>query len=293
MGTGLTCPICGAADTRLHHDQGVRRVLKCHACRLVFVDPLPSSDEKAEVERAAFEGETLPETADFFGECGSDYKEGPLVRDFTSALDSIGRAHPPGDMLEVGVGTGLFLHLARERGWRPFGIDICGASAIKAAGDFELSVDVGDFAEYAYGSDSFDCIAMLDVLEHTLDPAAVLAKACGILRPGGVIYIAVPNQDSMLTRLVDLYAKCKGPGAKWMLERLYVEPHLYYFRPALLSSVLENTGFEMLSVEGANPYLGRYGLPLWMRVPAELILRTGAALGMPARTMVLARKPAA
>jgi SAM-dependent methyltransferase len=260
---------------------------------LVFVDPLPPSDEKAEVERAAFEGESLPETAQFFAECGGDYKEGPLVRDFTDALDAIGAVHEPGRMLEVGVGTGLFLHLARRRGWQPFGIDIAEGSARQAAADFDLSVDVGDFADYAYDPTTFDCVAMLDVLEHTLDPVSVLAKAYSVLRPGGVIYIAVPNQHSMLTRLVDVYAKCHGPATQWMLERLYVIPHLYYFTPGLLSSVLASAGFEMLSVEGAKPYLGRYGLPLWIRVPAEIVLRIGSVLGMPARTLVLARRPVA
>lgn len=289
--TATGCRLCGASDLYVYHDQGYRRLAKCRTCRLVFADPLPSPDEKVETERQAYIGEALPETAEFFANCHRNFKEDPVIRGFRSTIARIGNEAAPGKLLDVGVGTGVFLHLAREAGWSPAGIDVCELGAAKAAEEFGLQVDVGDFQDFPYEAGTFDCVTMLDVLEHSLDPGRFLARAYDLLRPGGVLFVAVPNQHCLLTAVLDRWIWLSGVGARWFLERLYVSPHLYYFSPRVLRFALERAGFEIVGLRGGNVYLGRYRLPLWMRVPLEIVLQAGSAVGMSARLMALARKP--
>jgi SAM-dependent methyltransferase len=40
----------------------------------------------------------------------------------------------------------------------------------------------------------FDVVVCQDVLEHVLDPTRVIGGLCKMLRPGGVIYIQIPNK---------------------------------------------------------------------------------------------------
>jgi 2-polyprenyl-3-methyl-5-hydroxy-6-metoxy-1,4-benzoquinol methylase len=268
-------------------------VLQCRSCRFVFTDPMPTHDAKCEIERRAYQGELLPEISDYFQNCHRNFKEDAVIRGFREGLRWIAEmTPPPGRLLDLGPGTGIFLHLAKEQGFEPFGIDVCDASAEKAAAEFGIRVDVGDFEKFAYEPASFDAITMLDVLEHTVDPKAVLARARELLKPGGVLYVAVPNQRCLMTAILDRYIRLGGPGKAFFLERLYVSPHVYYFNPQTLVRMMRDAGFELAAVKGGNVYLGRYRLPWLMRLPMELVLHAGSLIGMSAKIHVLARRPA-
>jgi SAM-dependent methyltransferase len=47
----------------------------------------------------------------------------------------------------------------------------------------------------------FDLIMMLNLIEHVLDPEAVLRRVAGILAPGGLVLLKTPNFDSWDARL--------------------------------------------------------------------------------------------
>ncbi len=257
----------------------------------MFADPLPTHEEKAEIERLAYQGDLLPEVAEFFANCHHDFTEDAVIHGFRKGMRWIGQHRPPGSLLDVGPGTGIFLYLAAEAGWQPFGIDICEESAQKADQEFGLSVDVGEFETHDYALGSFDCITMLDVLEHMLDPLAAIARAHELLAPGGVLYIAVPNQHCLLTVIFDRYIRMHGPWRHYFMDRLYVDPHVFFFNPEALSAALQRAGFEIVGLRAGNVYLGRYRLPLWMRVPLEIVLKAGSFLGMSAKILIIARKP--
>lgn len=291
--TPSACPLCGGSELIPYHDQVWRRLIKCRTCRIVVADPLPSLDEKIEIERQAYVGEALPETAEFFANCNRDFEEDAVIRSFRRIISQMGEAREPGRLLDVGPGTGIFLHLAREQGWEPHGIDVCEIAAAKARDEFGIDIDVGEFGQFPYEPASFDCITMLDVLEHTLDPVGFLERALDLLKPGGILVVAVPNQQCLLTAILDRYIWLAGFGGQWFLERLYVSPHVYYFGPRVLKFALERARFSIVRLEGGNVYLGRYRLPIWMRVPLELVLHVGSLLGMSARVIAIARKPGA
>ncbi len=288
------CALCHGTDVSLYHYQAYRKVLKCRSCGLVFAHPIPTPEEKYQTERLAYEGELLPEAAEFFANCHRNFKEDAVIQQFREALDWIEDTCKPGRMLDVGPGTGIFLFLAKERGWIPLGIDICELSADKAKEEFEIKVDVGSFDTYPYEDGSFDCITMLDVVEHSRDPLAFLRRAFDLLRPGGVIYVAVPNQRSFLTVILDRWIRLGLPFGRYFLERLYVQPHVFYFNPTVLAAALEKAGFVLHGgVRGGNVYLSRYRLPMWMRIPLEVVLQIGGLVGMSARIMAIGRKPRA
>jgi 2-polyprenyl-3-methyl-5-hydroxy-6-metoxy-1,4-benzoquinol methylase len=288
----IVCQICGSSEARLHHDQEYRKIYRCRGCGVVRVHPLPTWDEKEQVETQAFEGEMLSDTVEFFDEYGSDFAEDNVIKAFRRAVRLIGERIEPGKILDVGPGTGVFLHLCEAAGWIPLGIDITTQSAEKARAEFNIPVDIGNFFHVTYDAESFDCISMNDVLEHSLNPVEFLQRAHELLRPGGLVSVAVPNQNSLLTWLVDIWVRLGGPGKTYLLDRLYVEPHLYYFGPRELRETMERAGFEVVHLEGGNVALERYKIPAWMRVVLEVVLRAGALVGMGGRVYAIGRKPA-
>lgn len=285
------CNLCGGTDIATYHEQEWRRVVQCRRCRLVFVHPMPTPEEKAEIEHLAYQGDLLPEVADFFRNCHRDFQDDPVIESFRQGLRWMGRIRTPGRLLDVGPGTGIFLYLAKkEFGWEPNGIDICTESAVKAREEFGIELEVGDFDTHPWPRESFDAVTMLDMLEHTTDPLASLKRAYELLRPGGVVYVVVPNQRCLLTVILDKWIQLGAPMRGYFLERLYVSPHEYYFCPRTLRAFLEKAGFEVADVRTGNVYLGRYRLPVWMRIPMEIVLQTGTLLGMGAKVLALGRK---
>jgi len=67
-----------------------------------------------------------------------------------------------------------------------------------------------------------------------------------------------------------------------------VPPHLHYFTPKTLRRMVETAGFHITEVRQGSVYLGRYRMSLAMRLPLEIVLAAGAAVGMNARLSVIA-----
>jgi SAM-dependent methyltransferase len=292
MLSSVPCALCGESEYRLLHDMGWRLVLRCARCGLVRADPLPSMEEKVAVETLGYTDETAyPEVRDFFKNCHRDFVDDPVIRGMRQTLADLELVlQGPGSLLDIGAGTGIFMHLAREHGWQPTGVDICPLTAVKAAQEFGVRIAVGPFEQHHFDGQTFDAVTMLDVLEHVHDPLAALRRVHALLRPGGAVYIAVPNQRSLLTAVVDAYARAGGPAADKLLLRLYVAPHLHYFTPVTIRRLVGAAGFRLHTLRQGSVYLGRYRLPLALRIPLEMILAAGAAVGMNARLGVLAIK---
>ncbi len=292
MPTSQPCTLCRGTSYALMHDMGWRRILRCSGCGLVRADPLPSIDEKEAIESQGYtDASEFPEVRDFFANCNRDYVDDPVIREIRRHLERLEHVvGGPGHLLDIGAGTGILMHLAQERGWQPEGIDIAPLTAEKVAQEFGFQITIAPFELHDFGPRRFDGITMLDVLEHLVDPLTTLRRVHEMLRPGGAVAIAVPNQRSLLTYLVGLYARMGGPAANALLFRLYVPPHLHYFTPPTLRQLVEAAGLRIVELRQGAVYLGRYRMSLAMRIPLEMVLAAGAAIGMNARLAVIAVK---
>ena len=104
-------------------------------------------------------------------------------------------------VLDVGSGYGGMLISMAEQGANVTGIEIDPERArIGRQRLHELNMNVayieGDICspETAASLDDFDVVICQDVLEHVLDPKSVIDSLCRLLKPGGVIYVQIPNK---------------------------------------------------------------------------------------------------
>lgn len=104
------------------------------------------------------------------------------------------------NVLDIGCACGDFGQLLfSKKQCRISGIDFDESSLIHAkhTHSYETlaAIDINHFNidDYPNLRGSFDYISMLDVLEHTIDPATVLKSVLACLREGGTIIISLPN----------------------------------------------------------------------------------------------------
>ena len=129
--------------------------------------------------------------------CYDDEPSNPLVQQYENWLDQIERHQRPGSVLDIGCGTGLFLSVARRRGWEPFGIDDCDEATEHARNHFGLKIWSGAFEDFVREPHSFDLITGWDVIEHARDPVGLVRAIQSCLNPDGVVGLSTPNQRSV------------------------------------------------------------------------------------------------
>ncbi|HWP65502.1 MAG TPA: class I SAM-dependent methyltransferase, partial [Candidatus Limnocylindria bacterium] len=194
------CLVCQDAGARLRYRLTAFSIYRCGRCGLVFLWPLPSEEAIRATFAELYQGgaSMLPELRGYYDYCFDDSPTNPLVVTYEHWLDAVERHHAPGRLLDVGCGTGLFLAVARRRGWSVTGVDGSVEATRYARERFGLDVQTGEFTTFAAGGDRFDVITMWDIVEHAREPVRLLAAARAALAPGGVVGLSTPNQRSIL-----------------------------------------------------------------------------------------------
>jgi len=97
-------------------------------------------------------------------------------------------------VLSVGCAAGRTEAELVKRGMKVVGVEI-NSDAAKIARERGLIVLEGDASviDISQVGDSFDCLIYGDVLEHLPDPVSVLKRHIKSLKPGGIIYVSIPN----------------------------------------------------------------------------------------------------
>jgi SAM-dependent methyltransferase len=130
-----------------------------------------------------------------------------------------------GRILDVGCGTGDFLQACEQKGWSIAGIEPNEkarqlASTKTNFNDYQRTVE--ELIESNPGS--FDVITMWHVLEHVPNLADFIDKIKSLLKPNGVLVVAVPNFKSWDAKHYNSYwAAYDVPRHLWHFSRKSME----------------------------------------------------------------------
>jgi ArsR family transcriptional regulator len=116
-------------------------------------------------------------------------------REVEAALTEIFAAAQPQDLLDIGTGTGRIIEILGSRVVHALGIDqsremlAVARVNLERAGLGNSIVRLGDMYQLPLGDASFDAVVIHQVLHYADRPAAAIAEAARVLRPGGVLVV--------------------------------------------------------------------------------------------------------
>jgi 2-polyprenyl-3-methyl-5-hydroxy-6-metoxy-1,4-benzoquinol methylase len=244
----LACPLCGGAgrhlmtmpiDAKTFRPTPHGNVHRCSACGFDYIAPRP----------------TPAQTASFY-DIGGYYTQGhddtPRVGPpgFLSRLrshiawrcdrsqdpiDVISRRLAPGaTILDIGCGDGSQLDLMAARGFRATGVERDTHSLALRSRGAQVVEGSAEALPPQLAHGSFDAALFKQVLEHLVDPVAALRNAAALLRPGGLLFVEVPNAHSAVAR---------QSGLSW--AHMDVPRHLNFFSVATLAAAVRAAGLAI------------------------------------------------
>lgn len=179
-----------------------------------------------------------------------------LVRDLGSDVTA----------LEIGSQLGGFLHAAQEFGWRVTGVDV-GREMVAFAASKGLKVLEGTLEQAAFSDEQFDCVCVWLCFEMLPDPRRTLVEIGRVLKPGGTLYISVPNGD-FVRWLQPILRLRFAPLVRLFYRILSFEilagfPFQYGYTARSIRELLLEQGFATIRTRNQNyiPVSGKCSLP--------------------------------
>jgi SAM-dependent methyltransferase len=197
--------------------------MRCERCGFTFTSPQFTAEEYARIYAAvhAAKGAGSP----------------PRAR-FAALAKRVRLTERKGRFLDFGCGNGEFLDAMEGYDGVGFeiGVDVPGGIERRGrlvAGDIlsETAAEVGVVPA------GFDFIVAWDVLEHLAAPVPEMKRLNTLLKPGGRLYLTVPNVASWMARL---------SNEKWNMLLL---EHLWYFSPVTLTRFVGRCGFAVNDIK--------------------------------------------
>jgi 2-polyprenyl-3-methyl-5-hydroxy-6-metoxy-1,4-benzoquinol methylase len=136
-----------------------------------------------------------------------------------------------GRLLDIGCGGGQLLQAARRMGFEGYGVEPS-HDAVELARACGFNGIHGLYSSELYPENYFDLITVIHVIDHVMSPLELLQNVRKNLRPGGAVFIATHNIESLL-------AKLSGPRFI-----AYNVQHITYYTPDSLDEMLRRAGLK-------------------------------------------------
>lgn len=220
------CVLCGNTDGRRCGRSRGWSILRCANCGLRRTWPAPDPELLQGLHDDSYYAERWMGTESAVAWAGRADEVVALL------------GAPQAAVLDFGAGDGGLVAALRATGLEAEGVEAseAGRRLARERGLVLHGEIPGDTGE------RFTGVTMLHVLEHLADPVATLVDLRRTLRPGGRLFVEVPNAASI--------------DALWPPVRpliLDLPFHLHHFTPRTLAAVVARAGFEPLIVRRFNP----------------------------------------
>ena len=236
-----SCPACGSSVKKPWLSKEIAGLKinldKCCTCGTAYVNPQPSAESLKSIYSCI--GHGSKSLTSFDKVIASEVEFPNSTVDAKRMVNYAKKLMEPvkagkAKALDIGSGYGFFSKAALEQGFQVIAVNPARAEnrIFKQLNGFEPIPLF--FEEVDFGTEKFDLVILSQVLEHLLDPLKVLVKVRKLIKPEGVIAIAVPNVDAILIKFIKSKSSFLG-----------LPEHIIHFSRKGLSAILQRAGFDV------------------------------------------------
>lgn len=156
------------------------------------------------------------------------------------------------ELLDIGSGLGVFPSIVHKQGWLCTAVDPDERAVKHLTENVGVDALFGDFMKLDV-SKQYDIISLNKVLEHVLDPIAMLRQTLGWLKPGGFVYVEVPDGE--------IAAQYGSEREEFTIE------HLHVFSLASAAILATQAGYLLRNITRVNEPSSKYTFRLFLSKP--------------------------
>jgi len=227
VGDNMCCAFCNCPESIFvlksfcFDNQQSFSLVRCCKCELIRTDPILSGPELATYYSPAYYGSSTAKfssraekTINILNELRARWFYKKIVSDKGCKI------------LDIGTGRGGFLSSMSRLGTDCYGVE---RAEFKPEQELPYQLYFGDLSELPLAAESFDGITMWHVFEHLENPRDTLNTIARLLRPNGVLLVAVPNISSWQATLfrgvwfhLDLPRHVHHYSVEWLKQKLQI-----------------------------------------------------------------------
>jgi len=257
-----SCTICRTIDAKPYPQGSFHLnlapplgVMRCQRCGLSFLSPRPD----ASLRSALFAGE-IPEVLKPYGAQVAHYSavtetRADVFRERLRVLSDLATRSIAGrrpKLLDVGASSGVLVQQARARGWDAEGIEPS-VEGRREARNRQIELLDSAAESLPFSAATFDVVHAHHVFEHLADPLRAAGEARRVLRPGGLLFVEVPNQLDNVSFRRDICFRRVHQRERNMRSI----HHLWFFSRRTLRGLFAAAKFQSLGTEDV------YGAPAY------------------------------
>jgi SAM-dependent methyltransferase len=249
-----SCLVCGQKDEAILGLRGNREytganpeaaphiftnIVECRKCGFIYTNPQIKGIDFLETEHY-----NNPERYEF------DDAEDDRSQMYLHRVNFIKKFVAQGSLLDIGAGSGDFVAVAVQNGFQAVGVEPTPRSCEFAEEKFGVKVYNGVLESCAeLKGKKFDVITLFHVFEHVEQPHELLENLKLFLNDGGIIYIEVPNTQSLTAKLIDVYFRLRGKNWSGRLSPMHPPFHKFGYNVKSLNFILKAHDFKVVEVD--------------------------------------------
>jgi 2-polyprenyl-3-methyl-5-hydroxy-6-metoxy-1,4-benzoquinol methylase len=164
------------------------------------------------------------------------------IRQRAAVVNGLHPGKAKGCMLDVGCGEGFALNYFRKDGWQVTGLDYSDAGMKTMNPECLDALQTGDLITLLKtqidSGDRYELVWCTNVLEHVIDPPALLTSLRQLVSDDGILVVTVPNDFSQLQQYL---INGEFVGEPYWIA---LPDHLAYFDRDSLESIAAATGWS-------------------------------------------------
>ena len=225
-----SCPVCTSSDKLIRFNWGEYPVIHCNQCGLDYCSQMVEKESGGNSSPVHMEGiEMMTKAFHKTNALAMKYAEKRLAI-YESILNRKCQ-----NVLEVGCGPGVFY-----RPWKEFNVSWTGIDINPYWKKFGEKNQI-PISNYSIDSinGQYDVVMAYQVIEHVEDPISFMESIMARLKPGGIIHLELPNQNSLTSKLRQI-------SSKLSYDYGFIQPpmHLRAFREKTIYRLFKNFNLD-------------------------------------------------